>query len=376
MISKQSAQLKVTLLVNLIAPYRLPVYQAIGNQFNLSILHGGLEDNRSSWKNVKDQLEGVSVKQSWGLVFKFRKGKKGSTFDYKFIHITPGFFFDLLRQNPDAVISNELGFRTLTALIYGTLLRKPVWVWWGGTLHTEKSIGLSRKIVRMILSRWVNRWISYGETSTEYLLSLGIDRNKILQIQNCVNEALYLETCKPAIDLNPKPVFLYVGQLIYRKGVDKLLEAAAKLQQEGQDFTLLLVGGGAEKESLQNLAAELNLKNITFYPAQPPDRMNSIYHSADYLVFPTLEDVWGLVVNESLWSGIPVLSSIYAGCAKELLPSENTFDPLDADSFLSALRRALRHELPPLDLTKLQPHSEISKRIINDIEKVLCEVDK
>ncbi len=57
--------------------------------------------------------------------------------------------------------------------------------------------------------------------------------------------------------------------------------------------------------------------------------MPAVYRSGDILVFPTLEDVWGLVVNEALWSGCPPWSSVYAGCAKELVPMNSIFDPLD-----------------------------------------------
>lgn len=362
---------KVALLVNIIAPYRLPVYKAIGSFFDLAIFYGGQEQNRTSWQNVEDKLSRINIKRSWGLTVPFLKGKKGSVYDYKFIHITPGYLLDLLNQYPDAIITNEMGFRTLVALLYGTILHRPVWVWWGGTLRTQHSIGLSKKALRWLISRWVSHWISYGETSTEYLLSLGVHRERILQIQNCVDEQLYLHAVEPALNLDPKPVFLYVGQLIRRKGVDKLLETAAKLQQEGHCFSLLLVGSGAEKESLETLAQQLHLQNVHFHPVQSPEAMPAIYRSADYLVFPTLEDAWGLVVNEALWSGVPVLSSKYAGCAQELLPEENLFDPLDVQDFTKTVKRALDHKIMPTDLSRLRTCTDVAQIIIDDIQRVL-----
>jgi glycosyltransferase involved in cell wall biosynthesis len=363
---------RIALLVNIIAPYRLPVYQAIGSFFDLAIFYAGQEQNRTYWQNdVESKLSSINIKRSWGFTLQFRKGKNGSVYDYKFIHITPGYFFDLLNYYPDAVITNEFGWRTLVALLYGTILHKPVWVWWGGTPHTERSRGAVKKALRWLISRWAKHWISYGETSTEYLLSLGIHRERILQIQNCVNEQLYLQSAVPAVNVEPKPVFLYVGQLIRRKGVDKLLEAAARLQQEGHHFSLLLVGSGAEKESLETLAQKLGLQNVHFYPAQSPEAMPSIYRSANCLVFPTLDDPWGLVVNEALWSGMPVLSSKYAGCAKELLPSDNIFDPLNLDDFVGALARALAGQIAPPDQSRLKTCAEVADLIVNDIRVCL-----
>lgn len=234
---QEQQKYKVAILVNIIAPYRVPIYKLIGSFFDLSIFYGGQEQNRTSWQNVEKKLSGINIKRSWGLTLSFRQRINNGVYDYKFVHLTPGYFFDLLRYNPDAVITNEMGFRTLVALLYGTILHKPVWVYSGVTLHTERSIGLLKKALRWLISHWAKHWISYGETATEYLLSLGIHRERILQLQNCVDEQLYLQSAVPAVNLESKPVFLYVGQLIRRKGVDKLLEAAARLQQEGHHFS-------------------------------------------------------------------------------------------------------------------------------------------
>ncbi|BAU44002.1 glycosyltransferase [Leptolyngbya sp. O-77] len=361
----------ISILVNRIAPYRLPIYQAIGDQFNLFINYGGGENNRSTWKDLEKQLRDVKARKSWGWIFRFKEKRGDSLYDYKFLHITPGFFIDLLHQSPDIIISHELGFRTFIAIVYGLIYRKPVWVWWGGTLHTERSAGNFKKILRLFLSKFVKKWISYGQTSTEYLLSIGVDRNKILQIQNCVDEKLYSVNCTPLIDLKPKPVFLYVGQLISRKGVDKLLESLALLQVEGYDFSILLVGEGGEREFLESLASKLELSNVLFYPAQSPMDMVRVYKSADYLVFPTLEDVWGLVVNEAILSGINVLSSVYAGCSTELLPPQNIFDPLNSESFLAILKSALENRLPKPDLSRVITSSEVAGTLIKEIEQEL-----
>jgi glycosyltransferase involved in cell wall biosynthesis len=91
------------------------------------------------------------------------------------------------------------------------------------------------------------------------------------------------------------------------------------------------------------------------------------------LVFPTRDDVWGLVTNEALWSGLPVLVSVYAGCAKELVPPESTFDPLDEADFATKLRLAVAGQLPPPDLKRLQRIGTVSDRLVNELERVLEE---
>jgi glycosyltransferase involved in cell wall biosynthesis len=356
---------RISLLVNLVAPSRVALYERLAAALDLTILHGDMEGNRDTWKKVK--VNGACNRRIAGWQFSLAKRKRGEIFDHWFLHLEPGYITELIRERPDAVITDEMGFRTLVGLAYGTCFRKPVWVWWGGTPHTERHVGWFRKLLRGIVARWAKRWISYGQTSTEYLLTLGIPRERILQVQNCVDETWYGTQPASELDVQPKPVLLHVGQMIARKGIAEFLHAAARLQQEGLTFSVVLVGGGRDSAKLQRLAAELQLDNVRFYPAQPPKAMPAIYHSADVLIFPTMTDVWGLVANEAILSGVPVLCSRYAGCAPELFDPECIFDPADEQEFVEALRRAVKGQLRCADRSRLWSSAEVADVIVNAV---------
>jgi len=363
--------MRVAILTNIVAPYRVSVYRGLSKRFEVSVFLSGSEGNRKSWDQVQEKLHDIRLKRVWGFSLAMpRRGRKG-LFDYWYLHVNPGYLTELVRVAPDAVVSNEMGFRSLMALLYTKVFRKPLWVWWGGTLHTERSIGLVKSYWRKVFVHFVPRWISYGKTSTEYLLHLGIARERILEIQNCVGETLFSRPIPPAFAFSPRPVLLYVGQLIERKGVDLLLESAARVQNKGRTFTLVLVGDGPEKERLERKVLTLGLRHVRFLPPRKPEEMPAVYRSADALVFPTLEDVWGLVVNEALWSGIPVISSIYAGCTQEIVPPENRFDPLNPEDFDAALERAIKGELAPPDTSVLLVCEEVAKMIAEDIQRTL-----
>lgn len=355
-------------MLNIIAPSRIAFYSGLAERFNLLILHGGTENNRESWDGVEERIPNAVVKRAWG--FQLRKVQKvnGKAYNPLFTHINPGLAWHLLRFRPDVLISNEMGFRTLIALLYGTLARRPVWVWWGGTQHTERKIGNIRRTLRFVISRWASNWVSYGQTSTDYLMTLGVSRERILEAQNCVDERIFQETAEPAFQIEQRPVLLHVGQFIGRKGIDLLLKAAAFAQRRGHAFSLLLVGGGPDKPKLQGLADELQLKNVRFEPGQEPLRMSAIYRSADILIFPTLEDVWGLVANEAMLCGLPVLCSKYAGCASELFSAENIFDPLDANEFASKLCGAVVGNISAPDTSRLMATPEVVSRMVRAIE--------
>lgn len=362
---------RLALLVNVVAPYRVPVYRAIAAHFDTHVLVSGTEGNRSTWDDAQRSLPEVTVERARGVALHWRPRGRTGVFDHRYLHLNPALVLELRRIRPDVVVSNELGLRTFSALLYGALFRVPVFVWWGGTLHTERARSGIKRVLRRLAARWVKHWISYGQTSTEYLVRLGVPAERIVQIQNCVDEEPYRRPQPPALEPPVRPAFLFVGQMIERKGVGVLLHTAAALQREGREFSLLLVGDGPERERCERLVQELGLRHVQLLPAQPPARMPAIYHSADVLVFPTAEDVWGLVVNEALWSGLEVIASKHAGCGPELLPPDHLFDPASHRDFADAWRRALDGRLTPVDRSRLWPAARVGQTLVDAIARAL-----
>jgi glycosyltransferase involved in cell wall biosynthesis len=362
---------KLALLTNTIAPYRIPLYSILGEQFDLLVLHGGREANRDSWGNPEDILSNAKVLRAWGWQIPFKQKLDGKVYNERLFHITPGFIWHLLRFRPDAVITNEMGFRSAIALAYGIIFRKPVWIWWEGTRHSERNIDSLRKALRKIVAFWADRWLTCGVTSTEYLIDLGVKRETILQSQNSVDEELFHAAVEPAWLLGPRPVVLYVGRFVELKGVRLLLDAVATLQRAGREFSLLLVGGGREQQALEERAEELGLKNVHFQPEQAPDKMPSVYRSADLMVFPTLQDVWGFVANEAVLCGVPVLCSKYAGCAAELFPAENIFSPDNSGEFAEKLEAAIAGRLPKADRTRLKTTEYLGRELVNELNRFI-----
>jgi len=348
---------------------RLPLYSVLGDQFELLVLHGGKEANRDSWGSPDYVLSNAKVVRAWGWQIPFKQRLNGKVFNERLFHVTPGFIWHLLQFRPDAVISSEMGFRSAVALAYGTIFRKPVWIWWEGTRHSERKIDSLRKILRKIVTFWADRWITCGVTSTEYLLDLGVSRDRILQSQNSVDEEQFTKVVAPAWAFQPRPVVLYVGRFVELKGVRLLLDAVATLQKAGREFSLVLVGEGREKQALERRAQELGLKNVHFQPAQPPEKMPSVYRSADLVVFPTLQDVWGFVANEAVLCDVPVLCSKYAGCAAELFPAGNIFSPDNPSEFAEKLAAAIAGRLPKADPTRLKTTEYLGCELVGELNR-------
>lgn len=363
--------IRLALLTNMIAPYRVPLYNALARRFSLHLLYSGREDNRSEWDGTEHQLRGVHVKHSAGVVLKSFAPRSGQAYDDRYLHINPGYLMDLVRVRPHAVISAELGFRTLCAQVYCALAGVPLWVWWEGSIVTERDIGGVRKAVRRFIARHADRWISAGVNATRYLLTLGVPVDRIVHGQNCVDERQFSGVTIAPKELGPRPVLLVVSRLVPGKGIRLLLDVVAELRREGCKFSVVIVGDGSERKELEDRAHQLGLDNVQFHLARAPSEMPAYYRGADMLVFPTLHDVWGLVVNEALWSGLPVLASKYAGCADELLPADQIFDPLDSDEFARKVRKAITAGLPAVDTSALMPVQQVADRISDSIEQLV-----
>jgi glycosyltransferase involved in cell wall biosynthesis len=113
-------------------------------------------------------------------------------------------------------------------------------------------------------------------------------------------------------------VFAYCGRLWQGKGLDDLISAYAELQGDGLEVSLLLIGDGPDEERYRRAARRL--RNVAFAGFAQSQELVALYGAADALVFPTLGDPHGLVVEEAMAAGLPVVCSSNAGDIDLRLP--------------------------------------------------------
>ncbi len=116
---------------------------------------------------------------------------------------------------------------------------------------------------------------------------------------------------------------LFCGQMIKRKGVDLLLLAFSRLINEGYNLNLLLVGREAElPEMMKTIPVEAQDK-INYAGFQAPDTLPTFFRNADIFILPSRYDGWGVVVNQALGAGLPLLCSDAVGSAADLINNDN-----------------------------------------------------
>jgi len=182
-------------------------------------------------------------------------------------------------------------------------------------------------IKKVIVSR-ANAFFCFGKTSAEYLESLGVAKSAIKTRNAAVIDEKLIrqryDQAKKTLDTATNPVsrkFVYVGRLAPEKNLNTLIRAFAQMVKEtGSDWKLLFVGDGPERGNLEKLATESGVASQVIFAGgfpwyQVPDRLAQ----SDVLVLPSQSEPWGLVVNEAMVCGMPVIVSETCGCAADLV---------------------------------------------------------
>jgi glycosyltransferase involved in cell wall biosynthesis len=167
----------------------------------------------------------------------------------------------------------------------------------------------------------------YGSRSKQYVASYGIDPSKIYD--GCQAAALahgYEADAIRALYAGNSYAadralrFLYIGRLAEEKGLFDLLDAFARVRQQLPAATLDLVGSGPLEEELRQRAGQLGIASaVRFLGTKTPHDIGELLMNSAAMILPSLREPWGLVVNEALSFGCPVVVSDICGCVPELV---------------------------------------------------------
>ena len=167
------------------------------------------------------------------------------------------------------------------------------------------------------------------DASFEYLRSLGSPAASILTAPNAVDNNWFATQAENArahaaefrekLDL-PSRFILFVGRLVPEKGIFDLLEAYAKLESGVRsEVGLVFAGDGISREKLAQQAKRITPGTVCFPGFAQREDLAGLYALAETLVLPTHSDTWGLVVNEAMACGLPIIVSNVAGCSADLV---------------------------------------------------------
>jgi glycosyltransferase involved in cell wall biosynthesis len=243
-----------------------------------------------------------------------------------------------------------------------------------------------KEIVKKIIIKMADGFLSIGPATTQYLLKLGAKPEQILMSRNALDN----NEIKRQFDLSlndreirkeklglPKYNFIFVGRLVDVKNLFIMLEAydyATKKHTSGTDWGFILVGDGPLEDELKTFVKEKNIQNINFLPPCEWIEVPWNISLGDVMVLASYSEAWGFVVNEALICGKPVIVSSHCGCASSLVKEGKngngyTFSPYNINELTDKMTQMMNNT------DKFEQMGKKGQEIIKDFspEKVAAE---
>lgn len=175
--------------------------------------------------------------------------------------------------------------------------------------------GFVRRLIKRIYFNSFDKVLVYGNYAKSLMINNGIKESKIHVIHNSLDYYTQLELRKQMVDSsvykdhfgNDYPVLLFIGRLRKIKKLDQIIEAMSILKEKGENYNLMLVGGGEDETLLKEMASKYHLdSNVWFYGPCFDEKTNAeLVYNADLCVAPGNV---GLTAMHTLMFGCPVLT--------------------------------------------------------------------
>jgi glycosyltransferase involved in cell wall biosynthesis len=378
--------MRITWVTRSFLDYRIPVYEAIDALCNNKLTVIYFKDVVPERCQIK--LNSILGDRALGLSGEIRIGGKkqeNQTFANKGgirIPLRPGLLRKLKKTKPDIIISDGFFQWTYAALLLNAFYNIPHLMCYERTPHTERNVTFVRRFARKLASNYISGISCNGIETKKYLEQFGYPKDKLF-IGNMAADISGLKVALSNVDENrinslrekfniSGLVFLYVGQLIQRKGVLELLKSWNSFCRNKMDINLLLLGDGDQFKVVNDYINEKKLKSVKILGSVDYSEVSIIYSLSNIFIIPTLEDNWSLVVPEAMSCGLPILSSKYNGCWPELVKPENgwVFDPLDTNNFNQTLELAYNNK------EKWKEMGKASRQIVEEFspEKIASQI--
>lgn len=303
---------RILFLTNYPSPYRVNFFDELGRLCDLTVLYFA---KPTAYRDENWFVESKGYFQAVQL------GKRKLSFRGKTVCLDVA---DWLKQNWDAIVVCGYSLpTTMYAIHYLRRHKIPFFMEVDGGLIRETS-GAKYRFKKSLVSA-ASWWLGSGEQTMEYLVNYGAKRERVytypftsLYESDILSVPLTKEEkrqLRQELNMPEEKIALYVGRFTEAKGMDALLKAAPEI--EG-DCGIYFIGGGPEKEHLA-FCEEKHLDNVHFVGFQKKDALLRYYKAADLLVLPTHSDVWGLVINEAMACGLPVVTTDKCVAGMELI---------------------------------------------------------
>lgn len=291
------------IVTNIPTPYRNPVYARLpSDQFQV-IFCAQTEGNRQ-WRLPAPSFRHQFLRDKAPVV---RDG-------YNYVHNNPDVWRALTQAQPSVVVSTGITPTHLYAFAWAkTHGAKHIYMT-DGTLESERILGWKHRLVRRVVFAASQAFVVASKGGQDLLASYSVAPSKIFVSRLCADNTRFLNTAALDRDFD----VMFAGQLHERKLPMLFAAVCGGLVRRRGSCRALVVGDGPMRQAvLERLTAEG--VTVTYPGFVQPDALASWYARSKLLLFTTRLDPWGVVANEAMACGTPVITTPQAGVAGDLV---------------------------------------------------------
>jgi glycosyltransferase involved in cell wall biosynthesis len=239
----------------------------------------------------------------------------------------------LISNNYDVIVTSiSLSPQTLMSLIISRIRAKKCILWIEEWQQSKSKFFVSkspfldaRYFLKKQVLKNVDAIVVEGKPQWKYAKCFGVPNEKLFFSNHCSLDYSQVKdlNLRQEFNLGNNLIILYVGRIAESKGIDVLIKAFSKIEQERKDTYLVLCGSGSYRSIFEAFIHKLRLKHVLFLGNVLGDAIASCYKMADVFVLPSCArpfgEGWGLVVNEAMSVGLPIITTDAVGAAEDLV---------------------------------------------------------
>lgn len=246
--------------------------------------------------------------------------------------INPGIIAELIRNKPDLLfVHGWNSFTNIMAIITSVILNIPIGMHGDNNFHTEfaksKTKIFLKKIILGILFKIPHFFFYMGEEDYKFYRYYGANPKKMIFMPYATDNDWFIEQSKnvntgaieKSLNITDKTVVLYSGKLIERKRPLDLVKAYEIAKKKFENIVLIFIGDGILRNDIIAYIKEKDIADVHLVGFKNIPELPIYYSLADIFVIPSFNEVWGMVVNEAMCFGLPIISSDSVGAAPDLV---------------------------------------------------------